>query len=897
MNDQSVPRQKKFEFKSSDAAWIKALVENSPSGIYAINDQQQIIFINPKMTEILGYAEEDILGQNFQVVLSEESKAVVTARYRDRQNGIEVPSTYQFWAKCKDGQEKLVEVSGNIITDESGRLVTIGIMTDETWRSEAEEQLRRYEQILSATNDKMSYLDRNYVYQAVNKAYLKAHQKEYNEIVGHSVAELLGEEVFQNHVKEKLDRCLAGELIRYEDWFDFPLKGKCFMEVQYQPHTDDEGNVLGVIVSSHDMTEREQSRQMLRESEEKFRVAFKASPDVLTLNRLNDGVYVDINESFTQVLGYERDEVIGLSSLKLNIWKNEEDRARLVRELQKNGRMTNLDAEFVAKDGSIIFGLMSARIIEIDGEKMNLAISRDITERKKVEEGMARLSFAINHIDEAVYLTDESAEYRYVNDVACQLLGYSADELLGMAIGDVDMNFPKDKWPEFWQQIVKQKSIDIESSHRRKDGSTFPVDMTVNFFEFNGKHYALGMVTDITEKKLMEEERLKFEEQMIQTQKLESLGILAGGVAHDFNNLLAAIMGHSELAKRRLPKESAIIDNLRKIEQAAERAADLAKQMLAYSGRGRFVTSTIDLNLLLEEMLHMLEVSISKNVILRLNPYTPLPAVEVDATQIRQIVMNLVINSSEAIGDKSGVISITTGCMDCDQSYLKNIWLDENLKDGLYVYLEVADSGCGMDRETLSKIFDPFFTTKFTGRGLGMSAVMGIVRGHKGAIKVYSECGKGTTFKILLPASEHPAELFNNVKHDDPWRGHGTVLLVDDEETVRGIGVEMLKEIGFTPITANNGLEALEKFKENPEIDLVILDLTMPKMDGEQCYRELRALSQDLKIVMSSGYNEQEVSQKFVGKGISGFVQKPYKLSVLRDVIRNSWPDITSDDE
>jgi CheY-like chemotaxis protein len=282
----------------------------------------------------------------------------------------------------------------------------------------------------------------------------------------------------------------------------------------------------------------------------------------------------------------------------------------------------------------------------------------------------------------------------------------------------------------------------------------------------------------------------------------------------------------------------------------------------------------------------MLEVSISKKAVLRFNLYQSLPPVEADATQMRQILMNLVINASEAIGDKSGVIAITTGCMDCDRNYLKDVWLNENLQGGFYVYIEIADTGCGMDKQTLSKLFDPFFTTKFTGRGLGMAAVLGIVRGHKGAIKVYSEPDKGTSFKILLPASGHPVELFNGDSHHNNWKGEGKVLLVDDEETVRGIGVEMLKELGFTTITANDGREAIELFKTTPDISFVILDLTMPHVDGEQCFRELKIFKPDVKVIMSSGYNEQEVTQKFIGKGLSGFIQKPYKLSVLKEAIK-----------
>ncbi|MFZ2949782.1 MAG: response regulator [Desulfuromonadaceae bacterium] len=396
----------------------------------------------------------------------------------------------------------------------------------------------------------------------------------------------------------------------------------------------------------------------------------------------------------------------------------------------------------------------------------------------------------------------------------------------------------------------------------------------------------MDAVWKIVSGKRAETERNQMEQQMLHSQKLESLGVLAGGIAHDFNNILMTIIGNADLALMRINKESPAVDNLHRIEQAADRAADLARQMLAYYGKGKFVIEHIDLNVLLEEMLHMLEVSVSKKAVLRFNPYHPLPPVEADATQMRQIIMNLVINASEAIGDKSGAIAITTGCMDCDQNYLKNVWLDENLADGLYVYLEISDSGCGMDGETLTKLFDPFFTTKFTGRGLGMAAVLGIVRGHKGAIKVYSEPGRGTAFKILLPASDRPAGLFDGDSCTSGWKGSGTILLVDDEETIRGIGTEMLKELGFEVITAADGYEAVEAFTSTPSVSLVILDLTMPHMDGEQCFQELRRLDPDVKVIMSSGYNEQEVTQMFIGKGLAGFLQKPYKLSSLQEVIQ-----------
>jgi CheY-like chemotaxis protein len=259
--------------------------------------------------------------------------------------------------------------------------------------------------------------------------------------------------------------------------------------------------------------------------------------------------------------------------------------------------------------------------------------------------------------------------------------------------------------------------------------------------------------------------------------------------------------------------------------------------------------------------------------------------VDADRTQLRQIVMNLVINASEAIGEKSGVIAVSTGCRRCGRDLLRELRPDEELPEGLYVTLEVADTGCGMDAETRARIFDPFFTTKFTGRGLGMAAVLGIVRGHKGAIAVSSESGKGSAFTVYLPASASRPDAGAGPAEARPWRGQGRVLLVDDEESVRMVGAEMLRELGFEVEMAADGIEALERCREwRP--DLVLLDLTMPRMDGEQAFRELRARFPALRVVMSSGYNETEIAQRFTGAGPDGFVQKPYTLEALKGALR-----------
>jgi two-component system cell cycle sensor histidine kinase/response regulator CckA len=313
--------------------------------------------------------------------------------------------------------------------------------------------------------------------------------------------------------------------------------------------------------------------------------------------------------------------------------------------------------------------------------------------------------------------------------------------------------------------------------------------------------------------------------------------------------------------------------------------------MLAYSGRGRFVVQALSLNEIVREMAYLLTVSISKKVVIKYNFFPDLPSVLADATQIRQVVMNLITNASEAIGEISGVVTLSTGVMDCDEAYLQGVVGDsESHPVGQYVFVEVSDTGCGMDPDTMARIFDPFFTTKFTGRGLGLAAVMGIVRGHKGALRVYSEKGRGTTFKILFPAYSQPPkglEALEVVATD--WHGKGLILLADDEESIRSMGRHLLERAGFEVLTASDGGEAVDLYQRHHEVvRLVVLDMTMPHMDGEACFRELRRIAPEVRVIMTSGYNEQDVVERFVGKGLAGFVQKPYKAADLLPKIREA---------
>ena len=375
---------------------------------------------------------------------------------------------------------------------------------------------------------------------------------------------------------------------------------------------------------------------------------------------------------------------------------------------------------------------------------------------------------------------------------------------------------------------------------------------------------------------------------MLQAQKLESLGVLAGGIAHDFNNLLTAMLGNASLARLDLPGDSPAHYALGQIEKAAVRAAELCKEMLAYSGRSQLAATRVDLTMLVEDTTQLLQVSISKKCVLKLELHRPLPGILADPIQIRQIIMNLVINASDAIGERSGLIRICTGIMRADQQYLQETYFSPELAPGDYVYLEVNDNGCGMPPEVKARIFEPFYTTKFAGHGLGLSAVLGIVRSHHGAIKVYSEPGRGTTFKLLFPVvAEGSPEPERPGDSASAWRGAGLALVVDDEETVRAVAARTLESLGFTPLTAPDGNQGVRVFREHADsLRLVLLDLTMPHMNGEETYREMFRINPRVPVVLMSGFTEQDTVDRFAGKELAGFIQKPFDRNRLQAKLR-----------
>ncbi|HLV01989.1 MAG TPA: PAS domain S-box protein [Acidobacteriota bacterium] len=495
----------------------------------------------------------------------------------------------------------------------------------------------------------------------------------------------------------------------------------------------------------------------------------------------------------------------------------------------------------------------------------------------------------------AIVITQEDGRIFMMNPKAEEYFRYSAAELVGAPIETLIPNRYRKHHSTYRREYERAPSARPMGAGRelyalRKDGTEFPVEIGLSPIQTAQGNFVLSVIVDITARRQLEKEHRDLLDRVQQAQRMESLGVLAGGVAHDFNNLLTGILGNADLALLELSPLSPAREFLEAIQKSAVRASELCKQLLAYSGRGRFVHEPMDLNAMIREMFELLRLSISKSALIKTHLQDGLPAVDGDATQIRQVIMNLITNASDAIGNENGIITITTGSLECDHRYLSEAFLAEQLPEGHYVYLEISDTGCGMSKATRERIFDPFFTTKLSGRGLGLAAVLGIVRSHKGAIRVYSEEGSGTSFKVLLPASERIIQPDVEKRTDLEGRiGKGTVLVVDDEEAVRGVVRSTLSGVGFEVIVANDGQSGLRILEENgKDISFVVLDLIMPGMTGEEVLRQMRRKSLKVPVILMSGYHEQEISSRLAGKRIAGFIQKPLRPRVLLELIQRT---------
>ena len=521
------------------------------------------------------------------------------------------------------------------------------------------------------------------------------------------------------------------------------------------------------------------------------------------------------------------------------------------------------------------------KVHQIELEMQNEELRRT---QHDLEESRARY-FDLYDLAPVGYLTfNKTGLIMEANLTAATMLGVARNVLLQRVLSQYVCTEDQDLYYLYRKQIVESGELqDWDMRMLRADGSQFWAHLRA--VQANDGEYRIAF-NDITDHKNAETERLELERQLQQSRKLESIGVLAGGIAHDFNNILAVIVCYCALIEQKPEQAGELVSE---IEKAAERAAELCRQMLAYAGKTQLVPTLVKLPALVDEMLRMLKATINPNAAIKSDISADLPSIRADASQIRQIIMNLIINAAEAIGEAQGEIRIALTECEIGFGRSEKDHLGKVIPPGQYVCLEVTDNGCGMDAETRQRIFEPFYSTKFSGRGMGMSAVLGIITSHGGALQFESQPGRGSTFKVYLPVpeSESAAEPLH-VAAFIPWQGSGTILLAEDEPQLMMVAKMLLKALGFDVFEAINGKEALELYRKHAAyITLVITDMGMPVMDGYELISELKKLDPQLPIIISSGYGDTAITSRFAEEDIAGFLSKPYGFDQLRAVLRS----------
>lgn len=515
------------------------------------------------------------------------------------------------------------------------------------------------------------------------------------------------------------------------------------------------------------------------------------------------------------------------------------------------------------------------------------ALHKYRAERKLVE-SERRYRTTLNSVGDGIIAIDSQGRVTLLNPVAERITGWNQTDAAGQPLETVlPLVVGKNKVTNPARSALQDNMVHrLEPNFLlvTRDGREVLVDDRAAPLMVDGHDGPEGAVLtfrDVTEQR-------RTEAALQQTQKLESLGLLAGGIAHDFNNLLTPVLGYAELLKHRVSGDPEAVHMIESIVTAANAAAKLTGQMLAYAGKGRFVVTLLDLSVVVREMAGLLSVSVSKKAELRYDLRDDLPAIEGDPSQVQQVVLNLLTNASESLGENPGVIQVSTRAVTATAADLASRFVPEPPLAGDYVVLQVSDTGCGMTEETLSHIFDPFFTTKFMGRGLGLAALLGIVRGHRGTLKVRTTPGRGTTFEVFFPRSSQKA-VTNRPEAIQAEPLRGTVLVADDEEAVRTLVERTLVGAGLQVLPVRDGREAVDAFAQRrEEVGCVLLDLTMPRLSGNEALAQLRAIDPTMPVVIMSGYSPEELAGRFDGQTLVGIIQKPFRPAQLVDLVRKA---------
>ncbi|MBP7866589.1 MAG: PAS domain S-box protein [Acidobacteria bacterium] len=898
-------------------AWDKAVV-----GMFRSTPEGHYLRINAALARICGYETVEAFledhGEVGRKLYVDSGRPGEFRRILETEDAVIL---FESEIRRRDGSIAWISENARPVRDDKGKVRFYeGTVVDITERKQAEQRLRKSLEELKATQDEFKQsrslhrvtLDamEEWIHRVDTSLTILTANAPLRKVAGDLGLnpDLVGLKVMEafpfldRKVREEYRSVIeTGQPVM--DMDELVVKGRRFViETKKIPVFDPDGTISGVVTVMMDLTHKREAEEELRVSRDLLHLALEASKDgIWDYDALTGKVY--LSPRCFRMLGYDPDAPEHTADFWIGLIHPDDFDLHVRSKLGPTpSHIEDFEVEIrvMAATGSWKWLLNRGMTVARDerGNSIRLVGTlTDITDRKLLERALRITQVSVDMAAELILWMDPGGSLTYVNDTACETLGLMREELMARSLFDIDLELTPGQWPGLRDRVGESGVVVRETTFLKRGSEPLPVEVNLTLLRYETKELYCVFARDTSERKKAEDEQRKLEDQVRHAQKMESLGVLAGGIAHDFNNLLTGILGNAELALLELGGEEPARDYLVQIEKITRHASELTRQMLAYSGKGHFVVHSLNLTTLVQDMANLLAVSIPKKCNLHYGFAGDIPPIEADAAQLRQVVMNLILNAADAIGDQVGVIVVSTGRMFCDRSWLEACQFYAAAEPGEYAFLEVSDTGCGMDEETLQRIFDPFFTTKFTGRGLGLAAVLGIMRGHKGAIRIRTVHGEGTRFTVLFPAGR-PARPEGAAEAEPAALRaprSGRVLLVDDEDSIREFAARMLAAQGFEVVCASNGLEALKTFREGPDrFSLVLLDLTMPLMGGEETLREIRQTRTDVPVILFSGYSVQEASERLSQLGADGFLQKPFILRELLAAIDHATGRLSS---
>ncbi|MGC8603421.1 MAG: PAS domain S-box protein, partial [Desulfomonilaceae bacterium] len=793
--------------------------KNNPAFLSIVRmKNKEILEVNDAWKEMLGYSRGEAIGRTTMDVGIYDDETWTSIIEEAKLNGS--VRNVEATIRNRKGEGRVVLVSREVIeiTDEPC-LLSMGLDITERKRMEAE--LRKFKTILDRANygNAISDLEGNIIY--VNATFARMHGYEISDCVNRHLSMFHSEEQMPKIMRSMEALMQDGEFESWELWHKrkdgttFPT----LMNGMVIP--DENGKPVALSVTTVDISALKKIENELRQSEERFRTAFRTTPDSISISRFSDGRLVEINDGFMKLSGFTRDEVIGKTSIEIDIWVNAVDRKRLTDAVARHGQLNNMEAQFRMKDGSVRTGLVSGRALTLNESPHLLLVVRDISDIKRSQAERMKLATTVDQAAESVIVTDTDGNIEYVNPAFERISGYSKEEVIGqnpriLKSGEHPDSFYKDLWTtitngNIWTGKFINKVKDGAFIHEQSTIS--PVrDLAGNIVNF------VGVARDVTREELLQQ-------QLLQAQKMEAIGTLAGGIAHDFNNILFAIIGNTELAMDEIPADNPAHRDLQNVLNASTRAAEMVKQILTFSRQGQVERKPLDIIPIVKEVLKFLGATIPATIEIKGTIEPDQGKILGDPTQIHQILMNLCVNAVHAMKDKGGVLTVDLCSVCVDQESSGD---HHNVTPGNYLRLTVSDTGQGIRPEILDRIFEPYFTTKNLGEGtgFGLSVVHGIVRSHNGEITVDSQVGAGSSFYVYLPTIEQELGPQNEFKPESLPTGSERILLVDDDSMLVQMVKSKLEKLGYEIVATTNPVEALSLFHEKPErFDLVFTDL------------------------------------------------------------------------